>query len=37
MTVGFEPAIIGRAVLAIVLVGFVLHSITLWAFRRLTD
>ena len=37
MTVGFEPAVIGRAVLAIVLVGLVLHSITLWAFRRLTD
>lgn len=37
MTVGFEPAVIGRAVMAIVLVGLVLHSVTLWAFRRLTD
>ena len=36
MTVGFEPGIIGRAVASIVIVGLALHSITLWAFRRLT-
>ena len=37
MTVGFEPGIIGRAVASIVIVGLVLHSVTLWAFRRLTN
>jgi ABC-2 type transport system permease protein len=37
MTVGVEWEIVGRAVLSIVLVGLVLHSMTLWAFRRLTD
>jgi ABC-2 type transport system permease protein len=36
MTVGFELGIIGRAVASIVIVGLALHSITLWAFRRLT-
>jgi ABC-2 type transport system permease protein len=36
MTVGFEPGIIGRAVASIAIVGLALHSITLWAFRRLT-
>lgn len=37
MTVGFEWQIVGRAVLSIALVGFLLHALTLWAFRRLTD
>jgi ABC-2 type transport system permease protein len=37
MTVGFEWQIVGRAVLSIVLVGSLLHALTLWAFRRLTD
>lgn len=37
MTVGVDPDILGRAVLSIALVGIVLHSITLWAFRRLTS
>ena len=37
MTVGFEWDILGRAVVSIVLVGLVLHSVTLWAFRRLTE
>lgn len=37
MTVGFEPEIVGRALVSIVLVGLVLHSVTLWAFRRLTN
>ena len=36
MTVGFEPGLIGRAVASIVIVGLAIHSITLWAFRRLT-
>ena len=36
MTVGFELGIIGRAVASIVIVGLAIHSITLWAFRRLT-
>jgi ABC-type multidrug transport system permease subunit len=37
MTVGFEPAVIGRAILSLAIVGLVLHSVTLWAFRRLTN
>jgi hypothetical protein len=37
MTVGFEPAVIGRAIVALAIVGLVLHSVTLWAFRRLTN
>jgi ABC-type polysaccharide/polyol phosphate export permease len=37
MTVGFEPEVIGRALASIVLVGIVLHAVTLWAFRRLTN
>jgi ABC-2 type transport system permease protein len=37
MTVGFEPDLVGRAVASIVIVGLVLHSVTLWAFRRLTN
>ncbi len=36
MTVGFEWDVIGRAIVAIVILGLVLHSVTLWAFRRLT-
>lgn len=36
MTVGFDWAAIGRALVAIAALGLVLHSITLWAFRRLT-
>ena len=37
MTVGFEPDILGRALVSIVVVGLVLHTITLWSFRRLTN
>jgi ABC-2 type transport system permease protein len=37
MSVGLEWDVLGRAVVAIIVVGLVLHSITLWAFRRLTD
>jgi ABC-2 type transport system permease protein len=37
MTVGFEPNLLGRAVLSILVLGLVLHSVTLWAFRRLTN
>jgi ABC-2 type transport system permease protein len=37
MTVGVEWDLLGRAVLSIVLLGLVLHGVTLWAFRRLTD
>lgn len=37
MTVGVEPGVIGRALASIALLGLVLHSVTLWAFRRLTD
>jgi ABC-2 type transport system permease protein len=36
MTTGFDWAIIGQAVAAIVVLGVVLQAITLWAFRRLT-
>lgn len=36
MTVGFEPAVIGRAVVSIAALGLLLHAVTLWAFRRLT-
>ncbi len=36
MTVGFEWDVIGRAIVAIAILGLVLHSVTLWAFRRLT-
>ncbi len=35
MTTGFDGPILARAIIAIVL-GLVLHSATLWAFRRLT-
>jgi ABC-2 type transport system permease protein len=37
MTVGLEWDVLGRAIVAIAAVGLVLHTITLWAFRRLTD
>jgi ABC-2 type transport system permease protein len=37
MTVGVEWDILGRAIAGIVLLGLVLHTVTLWAFRRLTD
>lgn len=36
MTVGFDWGAIGRALVAIAALGLVLHSVTLWAFRRLT-
>jgi ABC-2 type transport system permease protein len=36
LTVGVEWDVIGRALVSIVVVGVVLHTITLWAFRRLT-
>jgi ABC-type polysaccharide/polyol phosphate export permease len=37
MTIGVEWEVLGRAALSIVLLGLVLHAVTLWAFRRLTD
>lgn len=37
MTVGVEWGVLGRAVASVVLLGVVLHSITLWAFRRVTS
>ena len=37
MTVGVEPEIIGRALVSTVVLGLVLHTVTLWAFRRLTN
>jgi ABC-2 type transport system permease protein len=37
MTVGFEPDVLGRALVSIAIVGLVLHTITLWSFRRLTN
>jgi ABC-2 type transport system permease protein len=36
MTVGVEWDLLGRAVVGIVVLGLVLHAVTLWAFRRLT-
>lgn len=36
MTVGFEPDVLGRAVIAIAILAVVLQGATLWAFRRLT-
>ena len=36
MTVGFEADVLGRAILAIAVLGIVLQGATLWAFRRLT-
>lgn len=36
MTVGFESDVIGRAILAVAVLGIVLQGATLWAFRRLT-
>lgn len=36
MTTGFDGGAIGRALVAVVIVGLALHSATLWAFRRLT-
>jgi ABC-2 type transport system permease protein len=36
MNVGFDWAVIGRAMLAIVALGLILQGGTLWAFRRLT-
>ena len=36
MTVGFEGDVIGRAIVAILVLGVVLQGATLWAFRRLT-
>jgi ABC-2 type transport system permease protein len=37
MTVGIEWGVLGRAVVSVALLGLALHSITLWAFRRLTS
>ncbi|MBI2776999.1 MAG: ABC transporter permease [Chloroflexi bacterium] len=37
MTVGFEPGVLLRALLAIGLLAAVLQGLTLWAFRRLTS
>ncbi len=36
MIVGFELDILGRAIVAILLLAIVLQGVTLWAFRRLT-
>jgi hypothetical protein len=36
LTVGFQGDVVGRAILAIVLLALVLQGTTLWAFRRLT-
>jgi ABC-2 type transport system permease protein len=36
MTVGVEWDLLGRAIVGIVVLGLVLHAVTLWAFRRLT-
>jgi ABC-2 type transport system permease protein len=36
MTVGFEGDVLGRAIVAIVILAVVLQGATLWAFRRLT-
>ena len=36
MTTGYDWGEIGRALVAIAVLGLVLHSATLWAFRRLT-
>ncbi len=36
MTTGFDWGIIGKAVIAIVIMGLVFQTATLWAFRRLT-
>lgn len=36
MTTGFDVPVISRAVVAIVALGLILHTATLWAFRRLT-
>lgn len=36
MTTGFDGPILARAIVAILVLGLVLHSATLWAFRRLT-
>jgi ABC-2 type transport system permease protein len=37
MTVGFEGDVIGRAILATLVLALVLQGLTLWAFRRLTS
>jgi len=36
MTIGFEGDVIGRALVAVLILGVVLQRATLWAFRRLT-
>lgn len=36
MTIGFEGDVLGRALVAIAVLGLVLQGATLWAFRRLT-
>ncbi|HEY6058902.1 MAG TPA: ABC transporter permease [Candidatus Limnocylindrales bacterium] len=36
MTAGFDAAILGRAIVAVAVLGLVLQGATLWAFRRLT-
>jgi ABC-2 type transport system permease protein len=36
MTTGYDWAVIGRALLALAILGGILHGLSLWAFRRLT-
>lgn len=36
MSTGFDGPVIGRAIVAIAVLGLILHAGTLWAFRRLT-
>jgi ABC-2 type transport system permease protein len=36
MTTGFDWPAIGRALIALAIIGTILHSASLWAFRRLT-
>jgi ABC-2 type transport system permease protein len=36
MIVGFVPDLLARAIVSITILGLALHSVTLWAFRRLT-
>jgi hypothetical protein len=36
MSIGWDWPVIGQAFVAIAILGLVLHTATLWAFRRLT-
>lgn len=36
MTGGYDGALIGKALLSLVVLGTLLHGATFWAFRRLT-